>query len=74
MRLELMDASTQLPLLFPFVIKLTWTVRHQGEGLVSWLPVLLAGSRDDVRIKRVKENVQFSGVQHAERNGKLILQ
>ena len=69
-----MDASTQLPLLFPFVIKLTRRARHQGEGLVSWLPMPLAGREDDARVERLRENMPFSGVQHAERNGKLILQ
>lgn len=69
-----MDTATQLPFLFPFVIKLTRRARCQGEELASWLPVPLAGRQDDARVERLRENVQFSGVQHAERNSKLILQ
>lgn len=67
-----MDVSTQLPL-FPFVIKFTGRARHWGEGLVRWLPVLLAGRKVDGGVERLRKNVLFSGVQHAERNRKLIL-
>lgn len=34
----------------------------------------LAGKEDDAVVERMKENVQFSGVQRSERNGKLTLQ
>lgn len=71
--LGLMDASTQLPLLFPFAIKLTWRARHQGEGLVSWLPVSLAGREGGVSVERLRENGHFQ-VCSTRRNAEPILQ
>lgn len=35
MRLEVVNALTQLLLLFPFVSKLIWRVRCEGKGLVN---------------------------------------
>lgn len=64
-----MDASTQLPLLFPFAIKLTWRARHQGEGLVSWLPVSLAGKGGWCERREAEGKWAFSGVQHTEKCG-----